>query len=189
MRRALALLLALAGCHHHRDTNAPGISDIENPPADPAAARVAPEDPGENMLAVNPGILAAGGARKRSPHALGEFGPEVSLVRGSSPRSHSEDGLFVFPLTGIGAALGWSALRVNGGDAELGPLYAEVYRVDDGMAAGGGWSWDPSDGDHGPQLFATMMGFYLRGRYLFDDGGEITAGLQLKVPVVWVWSR
>ena len=92
-------------------------------------------------------------------------------------------------MTGIGGALGWSALRVNGGDADLGPLYAEIYRVDEGVAAGGGWSWNPADGDHGPQLFVTSLGFYLRGRYLFDDGGEITAGLQIKVPVVWVWSR
>jgi len=188
VRRAI-VLLSLAACHHHRDTNAPGISDIEVPPADRTAAHVDPEDPGENMLAVIPGVLAAGGMRKDSPHALGEFGPEVSIVRGASPRSHSEDGFFVYPMTGIGGALGWSALRVNGGDADLGPLYAEIYRVDEGVAAGGGWSWNPADGDHGPQLFVTSLGFYLRGRYLFDDGGEITAGLQIKVPVVWVWSR
>ena len=189
MRRALFLVLALAACHHHRDSNAPGISDIEVPPADRTVARIDPEDPGENMLAVNPGLLAAGGARKDSPHALGEFGPEISVVRGSTPRSHSEDGFFIYPLVGVGAALGWSALRVNGGDADLGPLYAEVYRVEDGFAAGGGWSWNPADGDHGPQLFGTIMGFYVRARYLFDDGGELTAGLQIKVPTVWVWSR
>ena len=189
MRRALLALLALAACHHHLDTNAPGISDIEVPPADRTVSHVYPEDPGENMLAVDPGILAAGGFRKDSPHALGEFGPEISVVRGANPVSHREDNFFVYPLTGVGAALGWSALRVNGGDADLGPLYAEVYRVDTGFAAGGGWSWNPADGDHGPQLFGTMMGFYLRARYLFDAGGEITAGLQIKVPVVWVWSR
>ncbi len=189
MRRALLFAVALAACHRHRDSNAPGNSDIEVPPADRTIARVEPEDPGENMIAVNPGILAAGGARKHSPHALGEFGPEISVVRGTSPVSHREDNFFIYPVAGVGAALGWSALRLSGGDADVGPLYGEVYRVDTGFAAGGGWSWNPSDSDHGPQLFATFLGFYLRARYLFDAGGEITAGLQIKIPVVWVWSR
>jgi len=192
VRRRFCLgLLLVAGCnkHFHRDTNAPGLSDVENPPADRAVARVEPGDPGEEMLAVNSGILAGAGARKASPHALGEFGLEVSVVRGVNPSSHVEDGFFVYPMVAAGAALGWSALRLTDGDAAVGPLYAEVYAWREFAAAGGGWTWNPDTGDHGPQAFVSYLSLYLRGRLMADDGGEITAGFQGKLPIVWVWSR
>ncbi len=189
MRRALLLLLALAGCHFHRDSNAPGLADVGNPPPDRTAARVEPEDPGEHMLAINPGVLAGGGAREASPQGFGEFGVEVSVVRGWSQRSHGEDGFFTYPVRALGAAVGWSALRLTDEDPEMGPLYAEVYGFEIPFAAGGGWAWNPADGDHGPQVFVTAMSLYLRGRYLVDDGAELTLGFQGKLPLVWVWSR
>lgn len=192
MRRALSfVLLLLPGCarHFHRDTNAPGTTDVENPPADREAARVEPGDPGEEMLAVNPGVLAGGGAREASPNGFGELGVEVSVVRGSSPSSHSEDGFFVYPVRGAGAALGWSALRFAKDVTEVGPLYGEIYAHRELSAAGGGWAWNPATGDHGPQAFVTLTSLYLRGRYLFEEGGEVTLGVQLKLPQVWVWSR
>jgi hypothetical protein len=190
VRRALAVTVALAGCHVHRDTNAPGLSDVENPPADPAAARVAPGDPGEEMLAINPGVLAGGGGRTAAPHGFGEFGVEVSLVRGSSPTSHREDDFFVYPLRGVGAALGWSALELSDTDPAVGPLYGEAYAFRLPWGAGGGWAWNPATGDHGPQAFVSLAWVYLRGRYLVDDdSGELTIGFQGKIPIVWVWSR
>jgi hypothetical protein len=73
--------------------------------------------------------------------------------------------------------------------AEVGPLYAEVYAHRELSAAGGGWAWNPHTGDHGPQAFVTLASLYLRGRYFFDDGAEVTLGVQLKLPQVWVWSR
>lgn len=88
MKRALSfVLLLLPGCarHFHRDTNAPGITDVENPPADREAARVEPSDPGEEMLAVNPGVLAGGGAREASPHGFGELGVEVNISPPTPP--------------------------------------------------------------------------------------------------------
>ena len=189
MRRAAIAVTVLAGCHFHRDTNAPGLTDVENPPADRTAGRVEPADPGEEMLAINPGVLAGGGGREASPEGFGEFGVEVSVVRGSNERSHIEDGFFTYPLRGVGAALGWSALRLTDEDPEVGPLYAEAYVFRLPWAAGGGWAVNPADGDHGPQLFVAGMSLYIRGRYLFDDGAEITAGFQGKIPFVWVWSR
>lgn len=189
MRTAVLIVAALAGCHFHRDTNAPGHTDVDNPPADRAAARVEPADPGEEMLAVNPGILAGGGGRAASPQGFGELGVEVSVVRGVNETSHIEDGFFTYPRQGAGGALGWSALRLTGEDPEMGPLYLETYYFRLPWGAGGGWAWNPQNGDHGPQAFLFGASLYLRARYLFDDGGELTAGFQGKLPLVWVWSR
>jgi hypothetical protein len=189
VRCAAILLAGLAGCHFHRDTNAPGLSDVDSPPTDRTAARVEPGDPGEHMLAINPGVLAGGGGREASPEGFGEFGVEVSVVRGWNQRSHVEDGFFTYPLRGVGAALGWSALRLSEEDPEVGPLYAEAYAFRLPWMAGAGWAWNPDRGDHGPQVFVAGMSLYLRGRYLAEDGAEITAGFQGKLPLVWVWSR
>jgi hypothetical protein len=183
------LLLALAGCHFHRDTNAPGLTDVESPPADRTAARIEPGDPGENMLAINPGVLVGGGGRESSPQGFGEIGVEVSVVRGSNDSSHLEDGLFSYPLRGVGAALGWSALRITDQEPEMGPLYAEAYGFRMPWLGGAGWAWNPDTGDHGPQVFVAALSLYVRGRTLADDGGEITAGFQGKLPLVWIWSR
>ena len=199
MRRAalpcgLALLAALAGCRHwHRDTSAPGVIDVAAPPP-PGQHRVAPQDPGENMLAINPGVHSGGGARAESPHGFGEVGVELTVNRGENDRSHHEDSFFVYPERGVGASLGWSFLRYSGDgaggtDLDGGPLYAEVQAFRLPWIAGGGYAIDPFTGDHGPQIFGAMANLYVRARYLFDAGAEITFGMQLKLPFVQVWSR
>ena len=191
MRTVLVLaLLAACNPHFHRDRNAPGITDVDTPPEPRDTRRVPPEDPGEEMLSVNPGVLFGGGWREVSPHGFGELGFEVSLVRGSSPHSHSEDGFLVYPVQAWGVALGWSSLVFDDDDddLEVGPLYLEAYKHEIG-SAGGGYAWNPSTGDHGPQIFAGILSLYARARYMWDAGTEISLGFQGKLPVVWVWSR
>ena len=196
-RAALALLLvAVVACHRHRDTNAPGLLHVETPPPDPTSREpMIPGDPGEHMLTINPGILAAGGARNSAPNGFGEFGVEVTVNRGETPYSHGGDSLFVYPLHGWGATAGWSALRLFEGsagdtDAQVGPLYAEVQAMDFPWAGGVGYAVDPLRGHHGPQVFTFLMLGYVRARYLVDsDDLEVSLGVQLKLPRVWVWSR
>lgn len=194
-RLAVIAALAVACAHRHRDTNAPGIQDVEAPPPDLARHEVIePADPGEEMLTVNPGVLGGGGGRAAEPHGFGEVGVEVTVNRGWSPHSHAEDNFVVYPAAGYGASLGWSALRVfdhpgAGADAEPGPLYAEVQGFEFPYAGGVGYAVDPWHGQHGPQAFLFLMSGYLRARYLWDEGIEVSLGIQLKLPKVWVWSR
>ena len=188
-----ALLLAACG-HRHRDTNAPGIHEIETPPPDLASHEpIEPADPGERMVTVNPGVLGGGGGRAASPHGFGELGVELTVNRGESPGSHAEDNFFVYPAVGYGASIGWSALRLfddpGDDDAQVGPLYAEVQGFELPYAGGVGYAVDPWHGHHGPQAFIFLMSGYVRARYYWDDGIEVTLGLQLKLPKVWVWSR
>jgi hypothetical protein len=61
MNRAV-LLLAFAGCHFHRDVNAPGIVDPLAPPKHLASPeREYPDDPGEHRLMLTTGVLGGGG--------------------------------------------------------------------------------------------------------------------------------
>ncbi|HUS63318.1 MAG TPA: hypothetical protein VMZ28_02205 [Kofleriaceae bacterium] len=195
MKRLAAAALLLAACaHRHRDTNAPGIQDIEAPPPDLTNHQpIEPQDPGERMLTINPGVLAGGGGRSASPHGFGEFGVEVTVNGGESPGSHAEDNFVVYPAEGFGATLGWSALRLlddpGDDDAQVGPFYAEVQGFEFPYAGGVGYAVDPWHGQHGPQVFVFLLSGYLRARYLWDEGTEVTLGFQLKLPKVWVWSR
>jgi hypothetical protein len=189
----LALALLATACHWHRDTNAPGHIEVAAPPP-PGTYRVEPRDPGEHMLALNPGLLFGGGARAKRPRSFGELGLEVSVNRGENERSHQEDGLFIYPQRGFGGSLGWSFLHLSddlagGTRLDGGPLYAEAHVFRLPFIAGGGYAVNPFTGDHGPQLFGALAMMYLRARYMFDAGAEITLGAQFKLPFVRVWSR
>lgn len=196
-----AALVLIAGCRFHRPNNAPGLIDVTAAPSEPKQRKAEPGDPGERMLAVNPGVLAGGGAKTQKPHGFGEFGIEVSVNWGENERSHYGDDFFVYPYDGYGATIGWSAIRlerssvdpeqVNPGRNELvvGPIYGEVHMHAMPWGGGVGWAVDPSSGDTGPQVFGYLSTLYVRGRYLFDQGAELSFGIQAKWPLVWIWSR
>lgn len=193
---ALALALAASACHFDHDTNAPGLSDVAHAPRD--LSRQAPEppaDPGEEMIALTPGLMIGGGVRGRSPHGFGDFGVEIGLNQGESPTSHHEDDFLVYPLSGRGVILGWSFLRLDDLNGEtrarIGPLYLEgqIYRH---MAGTGlGVAVDPRTGATGPELHAWFLSLFARTRYLWGSGGgfEASFGWQLKFPLTWVHSR
>jgi hypothetical protein len=197
MRAALlVILLALSGCHvftHHRDTNAPGRVDIATPPPGdlPAGATRLPDDPGERMITFNPGIFGGAsyapgrdGDRVRFP-----IGIELTLNRGERDRSHFRDDFFVYPASGEGLNLGWAALELGADELEIGPIYLEYQRFETLYGAAGGIAFDPDDVDFGAQGTVWYGPYYLQARYLLDGGAELAGGLQLKVPVVWVWSQ
>ncbi len=205
----LSLVLApvWGGCaplRFHRDTNAPGHSDVENPPnyrraggqdrprrgAHPVPS--APDDPGEEFLTFNPGIYGGGGGRFGEPknsRGTGILGIEFSLNRGHNDRSHFRDDFWVYPREGKGVSLGWNILQFGPDDIDMGPIYAEVQRF--GIYGGGalGYAVNPATLDHGFQASAWFTGYYVRARYLFDGGFELYGGFQIKIPMVWIWSR
>lgn len=191
----LAMTAACAQLRFHRDTNAPGITDVENPPATAQrqhAQVTAPEDPGEHMLTINPGVYGALGGHLDQPQGqrmLGVGGVELTLNRGCSPRSHYEDGLFVYPFDGNGLSVGWNLLQAGNGDVDVGPIYVEASRFRLWFGAAAGYAVDVGDRDHGPQASAWFGPYYVRARYLFDGGVQLYFGGQIKVPMVWIWSR
>lgn len=193
MKVFIALSVLATGCaamRFHRDRNAPGHIDVATPGPDTGLER--PRDPGENMIAVNPGVLAAAGGRGSDPHFVSELSVEVAVNVGTSERSHFEDDFIIHPHQGIGGVIGWSLLRGLGAsdaDYDLGPVYVEVQLFRPLHGAGVGYAVDPARSDHGPQVNAFAGPLFVRGRYLFDGGVELQIGLQLKLPIVWVWSR
>lgn len=197
--------VCIGGCHQmvkHRDANAPGHTDIDRPPAYPAAHASSanapspppperPGDPGERMYIISPGIFGAMGGRFSRPEGevfTGMFGVELSLNHGTNPRSHNADAFVVYPRKGRGVSLGWSLLQVSGSGTTLGPVYAEVHEFR--LAGGGalGYAINPSTRDHGPQASAWFTTYFVRMRYLWSEGFSAFIGAQLKLPMIWTES-
>jgi hypothetical protein len=193
MSRAIAMVAALGllGCaslRQHREDDAPGIVDVEAAPKSNEPGKVEePRDPGERFATFNPGVFGGGGYADGGAFYAGL---EVSVNRGTSPRSHYKDGLFIYPLDGYGVSLGWDLLRYRDSNAELGPLYLEYQRFRLFLGGAIGYSFDPDDSEHGPQVSVWMGPWFARSRYLFGGGGfEIFTGIQIKVPMVSISSR
>lgn len=191
---ALAVLgVACAPLRYHRDRNAPGLVDVAEPPANLEPGKtVLPGDPGERMVTFNPGVFGGGGyafGRDAGERGIFPLGVELTLNRGEHARSHNRDDFFVYPFEGTGVSLGWEAIELGGDELETGPIYLEVQRFEAFFGMAGGIAFDPGDVDVGVQGSAWYGPYFARARYLADGGFEIVSGLQIKVPLVWVWSR
>ena len=68
-------------------------------------------------------------------------------------------------------------------------MRADSYAFRPLHGAGIGYAVDPARSDHGPQVNVFVGPLFVRGRYLFGGGAEAQVGLQLKLPIVWIWSR
>ena len=188
---AAFVVLVATGCpatRYHVDNNAPGTIDVRTPPQRPVPdRRELPGDPGEETLAFNAGLYGGAGPCEAGD-TCGEAGIELTLNRGGQDRSHHESDAYVYPISGYGGSLGWSLLH-GSSDVALGPMYAEVhaYKLLYGIAAG--WSFNPFEPDHGPQVTGWAGPLYLRVRYQLDGGTEMFIGGNIKWPFVWIWSR
>lgn len=199
---AAAVALALAGCHTHRDPDAPGIIDPLVPPKDLANPELElPGDPGERMVMVTGGVVGGALAGSVEEGAAIDLAAEVTVSWGESDTSHNDHASRLFIPRGViipprstGVTLGWSGLRVVNHDddtwhARSGPLYVQAQRAWAIAGVAAGLAVDPSTGGAGPQVDAFYAFYFLRGRILFGDGWEVGGGLQLKLPKTWVWSR
>ena len=196
------IVVALVGCHYHRDANAPGIIDPAIPPVHLADREPEyPADPGEKMVMLTYGLLGGGGATTSNDRGFVDLNPEVTLSWGESTTTHNDAAskLFipksvVMPPKSYGVSLGWSALRftkeLDGTVATgVGPIYVEAQRSWVLAGFGGGVAIDPRSGAAGPQVQGFYTFYFLRMRYLFGDGFEVFGGLQLKIPTTWVTRR
>lgn len=202
MIRAL-VILAIAGCHFHRDVNAPGVIDPLAPPRDLSSRQPEyPGDPGEHRLMLTSGVLGGGGGGTISEGGFVDLAAEVTLSYGDSDVTHNDlaSTLFiprgaVIPPTSYGVSLGFSALRFTKDKltdetiTRVGALYVEGQRSWALAGFGAGWAYDPETGSTGPQAHGFFAVYFARARVLFGEGWEIMGGLQLKIPTTWVWRR
>jgi hypothetical protein len=206
-RLAPALLLSLlAGCIAHGQRNAPGKIQVEQPP--PAqrihcSAPEIPDDPGERYFTVSTGVGFAGGPsfdRADDIGALYALSVETSLHLGSRDTSHRDDSSLIplaneknWPQRSVALNLGWNVLERRGSGAAVGAGYAELQAFSMKLLASGlaaGWTYDPEDDVHGPQVTLFTLGFmYVRFRHLLDRGSDLMFGVQYKIPLSYVWSR
>ncbi len=189
-----ALLLAGGCVHHHLPWNAPGIVDVKTPPkytGDGGRDLVErPEDPGERMVAFTYGAFTGGGVWwDHGAHGGGTAGIELSLHRGESPRSHYDDDFWIFPLKSRSVNLGMTIAQYDDHDTRLGAIYAEAQQMEMAYGVAGGWAFEPSTRRTGPQVTLFFADLYVRADYFIGEGPQIMAGMIIKLPVVWVWSR
>ena len=202
MRRAVVAALLLAGCHHHRDPDAPGLIDPRVPPVHVADERLElPGDPGERMVMLTTGVLGGAFGGSVEDGAVVDLAAEATVSWGENATSHNDHEARLFlprgvllPSRSTGVTLGWSGLRIVTDDdgvtgVQPGPIYVEVQRAWAFAGVGGGWAIDPTSGATGPQVNAFYTFYFLRGRALFGGGWELGGGMQLKIPTTWVWSR
>lgn len=199
----LALVLALAGCHFHRDVNAPGVIDPRVPPRDLTSPQPEyPGDPGEHRLMLTSGLLGGGGGGSISDGGFVDIAGEVTLSYGQANDTHNDeaDRLFiprgaVIPPTSYGVTLGFSALRFTKDKltddviTRVGALYLEGQRSWAFAGVGAGWAYDPETGSTGPQVHGFFLMYFVRARALFGEGAEIMGGVQFKIPTTWTWRR
>ena len=202
-RAGLALaLLSAAGCHHHRQLNAPRLVEPMVPPVDITDRELEyPGDPGEKMIVLTTGVLGGVFGGSLGPSAVVDVAAEATVSWGENAQSHNDHASRLFIPRGVlwlprstGISVGWSGLRVltrDGGPTDLatGPIYVEAQKAWMFGGVGAGWAIDPRTGGTGPQVNAFYTFYYVRGRLLFGDGWELGGGLQIKIPNTWVWAR
>lgn len=213
--RAVLLTLLLAACgpglKHHRARNAPGLVDLDTPPArqtaDPKSYEV-PADPGENALGLGPGLSAQFGAGRLGADAVTvELAAQLHVSFQEREYSLGR-GAVGYPWDTWGATVGWAFLQITEdddpsttGDSDviLGPIYAEVTRQWLVFSAGAGLALYPTPGEvaggraegvaAGAQVSFMAEPFGVRIRVVQDTGFEIFAGYQLELPYSVSWSR
>ena len=185
----------------HLPHNAPGNIDVTAPPRDLTRIAVErPADPGEYVLGWTTGALVGGGLSTPGPRGVFSGSAETSLHLGVNRTSHNHDtsqlwpfvgrGFGEYPMTGWagGFNLGWTLGTDNRPANSAG--YAEAQLTYSGvLGVAAGWAWDPARAAHGPQITANLGPLYLRSTTMLEVGTSIEAGLVLKLPAVWVWSR
>jgi hypothetical protein len=191
------VLVVLGGCAHwHYEKNAPGHIDVTTPPRDPAATETEmerPDDPGERMVLLQPGLFGGAGfgaAGRDGTRALLTAGAEISLQLASADHSHTDDfegGLL--PDRALALNLGWSFADSDEGGLAVGPLYGELQLSTSGSGIALGWAVDPDSGQHGPQLTAFLGPFFARADWFTDRGVTFQLGIMIKAQLGWVWSR
>ncbi len=204
MRRPLlaGLTAASLGCGAvHLPHNAPGNIVVEAPPRDLTRVAVErPADPGEYVLAWTTGVLVGGGLSTPGSSGFFSGSAETSLHLGVNRTSHDYDSSELWPLVNGrfgeypmngwagGLNLGWTLSTTSRPANSAG--YAEAQLTFSGaLGMAAGWAWDPARSAHGPQLTVNLGPIYLRSTTMLQAGTSIEAGLVLKLPAVWVWSR
>jgi hypothetical protein len=181
----LALGLCLVGgcTHWHLERNAPGHVEVSKPPVEISREGVErPEDPGERMLVISPGLNAGLGS---SQGFFAPLGFETTLALGQREVSHSDDTeVIAIPEESLGLNLG---VQRSGGGRMLTYAEAQIFSLPYGFAAG--WAFLPQTKHQGPQGTLFLGPLYLRATHVLGEYTELSVGLFVKVPMAIIWSR
>jgi hypothetical protein len=193
IRACVASITALlVGCAHTDVVRTrPGEIDPRTPPqAIAQEVHERPNDPGERILVFSPGVFGGVGLSMDDPRSSGSaysLGAEASIHYGSSDTSHAEDTFFVYPSPAFGLNAGYTLTSQDRAGPSVGYLEAQYFDAPFGAAAG--WAWDPSRALHGPQTTIFAGPLYARATHFLGDRTELTVGLCVKLPYVWIWAR
>ena len=192
MKRVLAILPLVCACSvQHLQHNAPGSIRVHEKPTHMQDREVErQDDPGERMVLVRYGILAAGGAAIPSENGDTKgsygFGPELSLLYGTSKYSHNDDAFPIIPEEAFGGGIGWTTLLHPG--ESVGPVYGELEYANGPAWLAAGWAWEVDDALHGPQALVGYGPFFIRYTHLLDQGGILHFGLAFKGQASFIWN-
>ncbi len=207
MRYALLLIL-LAGCpglKKHDVRNAPGLADIDTPPAGHAADNPTfyeePADPGMNHMGVAPGFyFGPGKGRLDTDEMEGttEIGAQLHVSFGEREESGGRD-TFGYPTKGWGASLGWGVQVHTDLPTIAAPVYLEGTAHWYAASLSAGLAVYPTAGkvaggraegvDVGGQVTLAGWPYMIRMRYMQDSGFELFGVLQIELPASITWSR
>ncbi len=171
--------LVLTSCYREIYVPRPGTIDIaEEPTKMDRPERLQPKSPTlELVYSLRPVLELGGGRRDFSGHRLLQVGAEAYLIGGVHERE--ED--FIGP---VGYSF-WGLLAggtIYSSHEDIGPrLYLEAnYRRPFGGSLSAGWSVQPAQGFHGPQV---TLGFfelgYVRWNYEIRQGWSAVFGFTL----------
>ncbi len=192
MRRIFAMLPLVCACSvTHLERNAPGSIRVREEPEHMVDREVEPQiDPGERMLLVRYGVLAAGGVAipDQNGDTTGSYGvgPEVSLLYGTSSYSHNDDAFPIIPEQAFGGGIGWTTLLHPG--ESVGPVYGELEYANGPAWLAAGWAWEIDDALHGPQALVGYGPFFIRYTHLLDQGSILHFGTAFKGQASFIWN-
>jgi hypothetical protein len=190
--RCLFVLLLPCACSvTHLDTNAPGNVRVhEKPEVMEDRAVEQPLDPGEEMLLMRYGVMAAGGAAipEESGDSKGSygFGLDYTVLFGKRKYSHDDDSFLIVPDQAFGGGFGWTTILHPG--HSVGPVYAELEYASGPAWLSGGWAVEIDDELHGPQALVGYGPFFVRYTHLLDQGGLLHFWMAFKGQTTIVWN-
>jgi hypothetical protein len=192
VKRSLAFGLLSLGCTvQHLEKNAPGSIAVMEKPENMKLREVEQQtDPGERMLQLRYGAMAAGGffipeEQGKSQGSYG-IGPEVTVLYGTRKYSHDDDAFWLMPDEAFGGGIGWMALLEPG--ESVGPVYGELEYASGAAWLTGGWAYEIDDELHGPHVSVGFGPLFVRYTHLLDAGGLLHFGMAFKGQASFVWN-
>lgn len=205
-RIAMTMLLLLLGyslfassCIWHYNRHLPERIAIQKPPKKKvASAMEKPAPPKQLYFIISTGALFGGGwfpvEQSSQQKGIQHFGFETSFFFGydkyrAIPSDPSTLLDFHLPTWQLGINFGWNLFDPRF-DVVYGMQHLELQFSAFGAGVALGYAWHPADlSQHGIQGTAHWGPLYIRIVHLWEQGTEVSLGIQLKWPFVFVFTN